>query len=161
MGSGRVRFDVVVVFWWRSVVDVPCFTADDLHILKPKSLNGHYINWLAECPGTTVHQCQDTPLPPPPPDIKYVPNNMIFTRVQMAGDRAFVVCPRFRYKRLVLFSVSTYRDYSSKHSTDLEIFPLGFRFFPSWTFPELLVTIDTRLGIITTRLGIVKGCNEN
>lgn len=89
-----------------------------------------------------AHRDQDTPQPPPP-NVQYMPNNMIFTRVQMAGDRAFVVCPRFRYNRPIIFSVSVHRDSSSGRSTDLrEIFLLGFRFVPGWTFSELSITVD-------------------
>jgi len=64
--------------------------------LKPRFLNGHYVTWPTKRDGTTSYCDADTPPPKPPPHIYYVPDNVVFTRMQMAGDRAFIVSPRYR-----------------------------------------------------------------
>jgi len=67
--------------------------------LMPRFLNGHYVTWPTKDDGTTSYHCDiaDSPPPKPPPHIYYVPDNVVFTRMQMAGDRAFIVSPRYKY----------------------------------------------------------------
>jgi len=66
------------------------------NLLKPRFLNGHYVTWPTNLDGTTLYCDADTPPLKPPPHIYYVPDNVVFTRMQMAGDRAFIVSPRYR-----------------------------------------------------------------
>eukprot|EP00102_Acyrthosiphon_pisum_P011818 XP_008180698.1 PREDICTED: uncharacterized protein LOC100574059 [Acyrthosiphon pisum] len=64
----------------------------------PRFLNGHYVTWPAkgDIDGTTSYCDADGTQPKPPPHIYYVPDNVVFTRMQMAGDRAFIVSPRYK-----------------------------------------------------------------
>lgn len=64
--------------------------------LKPRFLNGHYVTWPTNIDGTMSFCDADTPPLKPPPHIYYVPDNVVFTRMQMAGDRAFIVSPRYK-----------------------------------------------------------------
>jgi len=65
--------------------------------LMPRFLNGHYVTWPSKDDGMTSYCDADSPAPKPPPHIYYVPDNVVFTRMQMAGDRAFIVSPRYKY----------------------------------------------------------------
>lgn len=66
--------------------------------LVPRFLNGHYVRWpvraCAERPAGPTSNCD---VNTPPPHVSYEPGNVIFTRMQMAGDRAFIVSPRYKY----------------------------------------------------------------
>jgi len=65
--------------------------------LMPRFLNGHYVTWPAKDDEPTSHCDANSSLPKPPAHINYVPDNVVFTRMQMAGDRAFIVSPRYKY----------------------------------------------------------------
>lgn len=72
-------------------------TQRHLNRLMPRFLNGHYVTWPAKDDGTESYCDADGPAPKPPPHVYYVPDNVVFTRMQMAGDRAFIVSPRYKY----------------------------------------------------------------
>lgn len=66
--------------------------------LVPRFLNGHYVTWpVRPCAGRPVGGTSHCDVNTPPPHVSYEPGNVIFTRMQMAGDRAFIVSPRYKY----------------------------------------------------------------
>lgn len=77
--------------------------------LVPRFLNGHYVTWPADDHGGTKSRCDADAPPPKPPHAYYTPDNVVFTRMQMAGDRAFVVSPRYKY-------VASLKLYATTHT---------------------------------------------
>lgn len=66
--------------------------------LVPRFLNGHYITWpITACTKLSTRRMTNCDVNMIPPYISYKPSNVVFTRMQMAGDRAFVVSPRYKY----------------------------------------------------------------
>ncbi|VVC38085.1 Major royal jelly protein/protein yellow [Cinara cedri] len=63
--------------------------------LAPRFLNGHRVAWTCTQRPVGATSNRDV-VDAPPAHVSYEPGNVVFTRMQMAGDRAFIVSPRYR-----------------------------------------------------------------